>query len=134
MRTMLRPLQQLSMYCLNAGNAPHAGLRFRGMPIGIGLTRLVVLFSFLIGPVYFVHTIVSESDRFWIGFHRHYLLVLAITVFALVILRLGSLRIVLPTPAIVGNLVLRNRLLVFVILQACTIERNLNPDDYPVVE
>jgi hypothetical protein len=60
--------------------------------------------------------------------------VLAITVFALVILRLGSLRIALPARRSWAISSCEIVLLVFVILQACRIERNLNPDDYPVVD
>ena len=38
------------------------GSRFRGRPIGIGLTRLIVLFSLLIGPVYFAHSCAAGID------------------------------------------------------------------------
>ena len=128
------PLAATLYLLLMQGMRHMRGWRFRGRAIGVGLTRLVVLFSLLIGPVYFVHTIVSESNSVLDWLHRHYLVVLAITVFALVILRLGSLRIVLPTRRSWAISSCEFVLLVFVILQACMIERNLNPDDYPVVD
>jgi hypothetical protein len=110
------------------------GWQFGERAIGVGLTRLVVLFSVLIGPVYFVHTIISESNTIFDWLHGHFMLVLAVTVFALVILRLGSLRTVpsgRPSWAISS---IEFVLVVLILLQACVIERNLHPDDYPVVD
>jgi len=96
MRTMLRPLQQLSMYC-DAGNAPHAGLAVPRDANWHWIDAAGRAFSLLIGPAISFTRSCPNRIRFLDCFHRHYLLVLAITVFALVILRLGSLRIVLPT-------------------------------------
>jgi hypothetical protein len=110
------------------------GWRFCRSTIGVGLTRLVVLFSLLIGPVYFVHTIMSVSNSFFVWFHPRSLLVLAVTVFALVILRLASRRSVAPVGRSWAISSCEIILLVLVLLQACIIERNLHPDDYPVVD
>jgi hypothetical protein len=110
------------------------GWRCRGRAIGIGLTRLIVLFSLLIGPVYFVHTIISESNSFFDWFHRHSIVALAVTVFGLVILRLVSRRSV---PSVGRSWAISSCeivLLVLVLLQTCIIERNLHPDDYPIVD
>jgi hypothetical protein len=110
------------------------GWRFDGRLIGVGLTRLVVLFSVLIGPVYFVHTIISESDSRFDWFHRHFALALAVTVFALVIVRLVSMRTV---PSVGRSWAISSfefGLVVLILLQACVIERNLHPDDYPIVD
>jgi hypothetical protein len=110
------------------------GWRFRGRTIGVGLTRLVVLFSLLIGPFYLVHSILSESNSLFDWFLRRLVIVLAAAVFGLVILRLKFLR----------NASLARRswaisacefvLLFFIMVQACMIERNLHPDDYPFVD
>jgi hypothetical protein len=110
------------------------GCRFRGRAIGVGLTRLVVLFSVLIGPVYFVHTIVSESNSLFDWFHQRSVIVLTATAFGLVILRLGFW----PTARLPGRSwaisACEFALLVFVMLQTCMIERGLHPDDYPFVD
>jgi hypothetical protein len=110
------------------------GWRFDGRLIGVGLTRLVVLFSVLIGPVYFVHTFISESNSIFDWLHRHFALVLAVTVFALVIVRLGSMRIVPSGRPSSATSSIEFVLVVLILLQACLIERNLHPDDYPIVD
>src|ERR1700687_2219187 len=102
------------------------GWRFRGHAIGVGLTRLVVLFSLLIGPVYFVHTIVPESNSLFVFFHQHYVLVLAATVCALVLVRLGFSRTMLSTGRSWAISSCEFALLVLVLLQVCVIERNLH--------
>jgi hypothetical protein len=110
------------------------GWRFGGRAIGVGLTRLVVLFSVLVGPVYFAHTISFESNSIFDWFHSRFALVLAATVFALVIVRLVSIRTVpsgRPSWAISS---IEFVLVVLILLQACVIERNLHPEDYPVVD
>ena len=110
------------------------GWRFGGRAIGVGLTRLVVLFSVLIGPVYFAHTIMTESNSTFDWFHGHFALVLAVTVFALVVVRLGSRR---TGPSVGRSLAISSLefvLVVLIVLQACIIERNLHPDDYPIVD
>jgi hypothetical protein len=110
------------------------GWRFGGRLIGVGLTRLVVLYSVLIGPVYFVHTIVPESNSIFDWFHRHFVLVLAVTVFALVIVRLGSMRTMPSAGRSWAISSIEFILVVLILLQACVIERNLHPDDYPIVD
>src|SRR4029077_16080641 len=35
-------------------------LRAFGRPVGVGLTRLIVLFSLLIGPIYFAQAVISQ--------------------------------------------------------------------------
>jgi hypothetical protein len=108
--------------------------RFGERAIGVGLTRVVVLFSLLIGPIYFIHTIVSESNSLFDLFHQHYAAVLATTVCALVILRLLFSR---NKPTAGRSWAISSCefvLLILVILQVGVIERNLHPDDYPVMD
>ena len=128
------PLAATLYLLLMQGMRHVRGCRFRGRAIGVGLTRLVVLFSVLIGPVYFVHTIVSESNSLFDWFHQRSVIVLAATAFGLVILRLGFW----PTARLPGRSwaisACEFALLVFVMLQTCTIERDLHPDDYPFVD
>ena len=107
------------------------GWQLSGRGIGVGLSRLVVLFSLFIGPVYFAHTIMSESNSLFDWFHRHSLFALAVTVFALLILRLGILRSTGPSRAISSCEV---AFLALIMVQVCIVERNLHPDDYPIVD
>jgi hypothetical protein len=108
--------------------------RFRGSAIGSGLTRLIVLFSLSIGPVYFAHTILSQSNSLLDWYHQHHVLSLGITIFALVTWRLVPLR---ALPSLARSWAISSGefvLFVFILLQACVIERNLHPDDYPFVD
>jgi hypothetical protein len=110
-------------------------LRFLGLAVGVGLTRLIVLFNLLIGPVYFAHMLLSERDASFEWFHRNVLLMLGITVFALIVFRFGT------------SLLARFRtrqswlaasceflLLTGILIQICVGQRNSNPDDYPFVD
>jgi hypothetical protein len=111
------------------------GWQFRGHAVGVGLTRLVLLFSVLIGPVYFVHTIVTEPNSHFDFFRRHpVILLLAATLGALTIFRLVSSRTMSPTGRLRAIAFCEFALLVSALLQLCAIERNLHPDDYPVVD
>ncbi len=108
--------------------------RFRGRAIGVGLTRLVVLFSLLIGPVYFIRTVLSQSHPLLDWFHQHSMLALAATVVALVALRLAFSRTVSPTEPSWGISFCESILLLLIVLQVCIVQRNFNPDDYPFVD
>jgi len=109
--------------------------RFRRRAIGVGLTRLVVLFNVLIGPVYFVHMVMSQSHSHFDWFHFHYVPVLAVMVVVLMLLRLGSWRTA-PSPAGRSWAIsfCEIVLLVAIILQVCIGQRNLHSDDYPFVD
>jgi hypothetical protein len=125
------PLAATTFLLLMLGMRRMCSWRFRGHAIGVGLTRLIVLFSLLIGPVYFVHTVVSESH--FDSFRRHYAPVLALTVCVLIVLRLAS-RLALPSGRSWAISFCEFTLVVLLLLQLCAIERNLHPDDYPVVD
>ena len=108
--------------------------RFRGRAVGVGLTRLVVLFSVFIGPVYFVHTIVPESNSYFDFFRQRYAIVLVLTVCAIIILRLVSSRTMPSGGRSWAFSLCEFALLGLLLLQVCVIERNLHPDDYPIVD
>src|SRR5216683_836564 len=112
----------------------HSSRAFRARAIGIGLTRLAVLFSLLTGPVYFIHAVVSQSNSLFDWFHRHSVIVLGVTFFALMVLRLRSPRTAPPVERRWAISACEFVLLVFVMLQTCTIQRDLHPDNYPFVD
>jgi hypothetical protein len=110
-------------------------LRFLGRAVGLGLSRLIVIFNLLIGPVYFAHLLASERNAKFEWFHEHELLILGVTVFALIVFRLG--------PSLFARLPVRQSwlvascellLLTGILIQICVGQRNSNPDDYPFVD
>jgi hypothetical protein len=125
------PLAATLYLLLMQGMRRMRGWRLRGRAIGIGLSRMVVLFSLFIGPVYFAHTIMSGSNSLFDWFHQHPLFVLAVTVFALLILRVGISRSAEPSRVISFCEV---AFLALIMVQVCIVERNLHPDDYPIVD
>jgi hypothetical protein len=98
------------------------------------LTQLIILFSLLIGPAYFVRMVLSQSHPLLDWFHQHSMLVLAVTVFALMALRLAPLRRVSSTGPSWGFSSCEGILLLLIVLQVCIVQRNLRPDDYPFVD
>jgi hypothetical protein len=107
------------------------GWHIGGRTIGIGLTRVVVLFSLLTGPAYFMHSVLPNSNPFRDWFHLHSWLVFGVSILALAILRLASLRTADQSWAISSFEML---LLVAVMLQICTIQKNLYADNFPFVD
>ncbi len=128
------PLGATVYLLLMQGMRQMRGWRFRARAIGIGLTRLAVLFSLLTGPVYFIHAMVSQSNSLFDWFHRHSVIVLGVTFFALMVLRLRSPRTAPPVERPWAISACEFVLLVFVMLQTCTIQRDLHPDNYPFVD
>jgi hypothetical protein len=107
------------------------GWRLGRRTIGVGLTRLLVLFSLLTGPAYFIRSFLPSSNSLTQWLHLHYALILAISVVAIIILRLASLRPAAQSTAISSCEML---LLAVIVLQICFIQRNLYPDNYPFVD
>jgi len=110
-------------------------LRFLGRAVGVGLTRLIVLFSLFIGPIYFAQAIVSQPSASFEWLHRHTVLLLAVTLLALVLLRVGSGRAVREAarPAwLVASL--EFLLVIAIVLQICEMQRNLYADAFPYVD
>jgi hypothetical protein len=110
-------------------------LRFFGRDVGTGLTRLIVLFSVLIGSIYFVQAEIPRAAALFELLQRHAAAALAASAFALLLLRLGSARAVQTArrPAwLVSSL--EFLLVLGIMLQICAIARNLYPDDFPYVD
>jgi hypothetical protein len=128
------PLAATTFLLLMLGMRRMRAWQFRGHAVGVGLTRLIVVFSLLIGPVYFVHTMMSPSNSHFDFFRRHYALLLALTVSAIILLRLVSRRAVRPDGRSWAISTCEFALVLLLILQVCAIERNLHPDDYSIVD
>jgi hypothetical protein len=111
------------------------GWQIRGRPVGVAATRLITIFCLLIGPVYFVHSLLSDSHPALDWFHRHGMLVLALAAVALALPRLGSY-LLSQSPAFRPWLISSCELLLLagIVLQAAVMQSNLHPLDYPFVD
>ncbi|HEV2521016.1 MAG TPA: hypothetical protein VGT24_01435 [Candidatus Acidoferrales bacterium] len=110
-------------------------LRFFGRDIGVGLTRLIVLFSVLIGPVYFAQAEIRRVAALFELLQRHAAVALVASAFVLLLLKLGSARAVRAATRTAWLVASMEFLLVLgIVLQVCVIQRNLYPDDYPYVD
>jgi hypothetical protein len=112
-------------------------LRVLGMPVGVALTRLIVPFSLLVGPVYFAWSVVSPSNGFYEWLHRHTILLLAVSIIALAATRAGSSLArrkseVARRPWMVASCEIL--LVLAIVLQLCEIQRNLYADAFPYVD
>jgi hypothetical protein len=110
-------------------------LRLLGRPVGVGLTRLIVLFSLFVGPVYFEQTFISRPNAFFDRFDRHAALALALSAVALLLLRLGGRRVFGTSMRAAWLVALLEFLLVIaIVLQTCGLQRNLYSDAFPFVD
>jgi hypothetical protein len=111
-------------------------LRLLGRDVGAGLTRLIVLFSVLIGPIYFAQSLVSQPSALFEWSHRHSVLALAVLLLVLLLLRVGfslARRPVAPWRAYLSaSCVLL--VVVAIVLQLCEMQRNLYADAFPYVD
>ena len=111
-------------------------LRLLGRAVGVALTRLVVFFSVLIGPVYFAQPVISQPRAMFEWLQRHTVLTLAVSLLALALLRAGSR--LAKRPAGTGREWLSASceilLLLCIVLQICEIQRNLYVDAFPYVD
>jgi hypothetical protein len=122
----------LMMQCLRVLR----GFRFLGRAVGVGLTRLIVLFSLFVGPVYFAHAVISQPSALFEWSHRRGVLALAVPLLVLLLLRLGfslARRPVAPWRACLsaGCELL---LVIAIVLQLCEMQRNLYADAFPYVD
>jgi hypothetical protein len=111
-------------------------LRVFGRPMGIGLTRLVVLFSVLIGPTYFLQTVVAQPNALFSWLHRHPVLPIAIAVLGLFVVRMVSILLGRPATCqwrLLGA-VCELLLILCIMLQFCEMQRNLYADAFPFVD
>jgi hypothetical protein len=107
-------------------------------PVGVGITRLVVLFGFCIGPAYFVNTAMSRSGSFsdawnsargWLDLHRW--LLLAVTLSAIGLVRLFSRRANATSgPPRAAPAYLELAFLTLAMLQIAAAQGRFHPDDY----
>jgi len=111
-------------------------LRFLGRAVGVALTRLVVLFSLLIGPIYFAQSVITQPNALFEWSHRHSVLALAVPLLILLLVRVGfslSRRPVAPWRAYLsGGCELL--LVIAIVLQLCETQRNLYADAFPYVD
>jgi hypothetical protein len=111
-------------------------LRIFGRAVGIALTRLIVLFSLLIGPIYFTQSVIAQPNSLFEWSHRHSVLALALPLLVLLLLRAGfslARRPVAPWRAYLsaGCELL---LVLAIVLQLCEMQRNLYADAFPYVD
>jgi hypothetical protein len=111
-------------------------LRFLGRAVGVGLTRLIVFFSVLIGPIYFAQALISQPNALFEWSHRHSVLALAFPLLVLLVLRVGlslARRPVAPWRAYL-NAGCELLLVIAIVLQLCETQRNLYADAFPYVD
>jgi len=129
------PLMVTIVVLLMQGMRVLRGWRVRGHAVGVALTRLIMLFSLLIGPVYFARMIAAESNPLLDWLHRHSSLLVIAAVSTLVALRLGSSfapRFQSRWPWMIASC--EFLLLAGIVLQICVHQRNSYPDDYAFVD
>ncbi len=111
-------------------------LRLFGRPMGVGLTRMIVLFSVLIGPIYFLQTVVAQPNALFEWLHRHPVLPLLIALVGLSALRLASTLSGRPANCqwrLLGA-TFEFLLIICIALQFCEMQRNLYADAFPFVD
>jgi hypothetical protein len=129
------PLMATVFVLMMQGMKALRGLRAFGHDVGVGLTRLIVLFSVSIGPIYFVQAQVPGASRLFERLQQNAFAALVSSAFLLLILRVGSSRAVRALGShTIFVASLEFVLLLGIVLQICVIERNQNPDDYPYVD
>jgi hypothetical protein len=111
-------------------------LRIMGRAVGVGLTRLVVLFSLLIGPLYFAQALLAQPNALFEWSHRHSLLALALPALGLGILRMAFWLARRPVAARNARFIagLELLLVICIVLQLCEMQRNLYADAFPYVD
>jgi hypothetical protein len=111
-------------------------LRVFGRDVGVALTRLIVLFSLMIGPVYFAQGLISQPNGSFEWLHRHAALALEISLLVLCVPRLASLTAGRPAAGQHAWLwaSFEFLLIIFIVLQICGLQRNLYADAFPYVD
>jgi len=113
-----------------------ARLRVLGRNVGVVLTRLIVMFSLLIGPVYFAQSLILQPNASFEWLHRHAAAALAASVLVLILSRL--VRTATGTPVAGQRAWLGASfefvLVICIVLQICELQRNLYADAFPYVD
>jgi hypothetical protein len=104
--------------------------------VGAAIVRLVVLFSFLTGPIYFAQAVISQPNGMYEWLHRHPVLPLGIGLAAISVLRTGSWLFRVRSGNTTGGLIASCEclLVICIVLQICEIQRNLYADAFPYVD
>jgi hypothetical protein len=100
------------------------------------LTRLIVLFSVLVGPTYFAQAVISHPSVLFEWSHRHSAFALALPVLGLLALRMVT-SFARPPAAARGAWLgasLELLVVIFFVLQVCEMQRNLYADAFPYVD
>jgi hypothetical protein len=111
-------------------------LRVLGRDVGVALTRLIVAFSLLIGPVYFAQSLIPQPNVAFEWLHRHAALAIGISV---VVLGLSRLAGSATTNAVAGprawlGASFEFLLIILIAFQICELQRNLYADAFPYVD
>jgi hypothetical protein len=129
------PLMATLVVLMMQGMRAVRRLNIRGRAAGVAVTRLIVLFSLMIGPVYFVRLVSAGPNVTLEWLHRHSSLLLIATAGALVILRFAlffaqksGVRTFRPIAWC------EFLLLAALVLQICIQQRNSYPDDFAFVD
>ena len=107
-----------------------------GRPVGVGLIRLIVLFTVSIGPIYFLQTLVTQPNGMFEWLHRRPVLPLLIALLGMFAVR--AVVEALRRPANCQwrwlGVSLEFLLMVCIALQLCELQRNLYADAFPFVD
>jgi hypothetical protein len=111
-------------------------LRILGRPVGVGLSRLIVLFSVLIGPVYFAAAMTPQPNVLLEWLQRHAAPALGVSLLAFVLVRVASwfLQRQAPGRGAWPAAACEFLLVGLIVLQTCELQRNLYADAFPYVD
>jgi hypothetical protein len=104
------------------------GFRLLGHAVGLGLTRLVVLFSLPVGPVYFADA--EFFHRLFEWLNRHAAAALFVSLAVLILVRLAFGRQAHPSWLIASCELL---VMICIVVQLCAIEKYQYEESYPYV-
>ena len=129
---LMATLFVLMMQCLRVLRR----FRFLGRAVGVALMRLIILFSLLVGPIYFAHALTAQPSALFEWSHRHSALALAAPLLVLLLLRLVSSLSKGPVAPWRAYLSAACELLLIlsIVLQVCEMQRNLYADAFPYVD
>ncbi|MGH9681025.1 MAG: hypothetical protein ACRD4Y_13840 [Candidatus Acidiferrales bacterium] len=129
------PLMATVFVLMMQGMRVLRGWQVHGHAVGRALTRLIVLFTVLIGPVYLLRLAVTEPHAFFDWSERHLSLLLAGAVVALIAVRGVSL--LLARAHFYSTWLIAScefLLAALIVLQICAIQRSTHPVDYSFVD
>jgi hypothetical protein len=109
--------------------------RFLGRAVGVALMRLIVLFSLLIGPIYFAQSLIPQPNPFFEWLHRHPMLSLSVALAVLVLLRVSSGHVAgeVSRPAWLAAS-LEFLIVIGILFQLCELQRDLYADAFQYVD